>query len=120
MSDIFDLTNLLLLAVAVAIFLRLRSVLGRRTGDEQPRLDRYAARDAAAPARDSNVVPMPRAGTIPSGGQPTIQSVDDRVGALPAISTAKDTDPGRNSSRPFSITFILSVPSRENAHLLRT
>jgi predicted lipid-binding transport protein (Tim44 family) len=88
MSDIFDLTNLLLLAVAVAIFLRLRSVLGRRTGDEQPRLDRYAARDAAAPARDSNVVPMPRAETIPSGGKPSTRSVDDRVGALPEGSRA--------------------------------
>ena len=88
MSDIFDLTNLLLLAVAVAIFLRLRSVLGRRTGDEQPRLDRYAARDAAAPARDNNVVPMPRAEPIPSGGQPSSQSVDDRLGALPEGSRA--------------------------------
>ena len=88
MSDIFDLTNLLLLAVAVAIFLQLRSVLGRRTGDEQPRLDRYAPRDAAAPARDNNVVPMPRAETIPSGGQPPSRSVEDRLGALPEDSRA--------------------------------
>jgi predicted lipid-binding transport protein (Tim44 family) len=88
MSDIFDLTNLLLLAVAVAIFLRLRSVLGRRTGDEQPRLDRYAPRDAAAPARDGNVIPMPRAETVPSGGQPPSQNVDDRLGALPEDSRA--------------------------------
>ena len=88
MSDIFDLTNLLLLAVAVAIFLRLRSVLGRRTGDEQPRLDRYTARDAAAPARDSNVIPMPRAEPIPSGGQPSSRSVDERLGALPEGSRA--------------------------------
>jgi predicted lipid-binding transport protein (Tim44 family) len=84
MSDIFDLTNLLLLAVAVAIFLRLRSVLGRRTGDEQPRLDRYAPRDATAqPARENNVIPMPRAEPIPSGGQPPSQSVEDRLGTLP-------------------------------------
>jgi predicted lipid-binding transport protein (Tim44 family) len=88
MSDIFDLTNLLLLAVAVAIFLRLRSVLGRRTGDEQPRLDRYAPRDAASPARDNNVIPMPRAETIPSGGQPPSRSVEDRLGTLPDDSRA--------------------------------
>ena len=82
-SDIFDLTNILLLAVAVAIFLRLRSVLGRRTGDEQPRLDRYATRDAAAqPARDNNVVPMPRAETLPSAGQFPGRSVDERLGAV--------------------------------------
>ena len=88
MSDIFDLTNLLLLAVAVAIFLQLRSVLGRRTGDEQPRLDRYAPRDAASPARDNNVIPMPRAETIPSGGQPPSRSVEDRLGTLPDDSRA--------------------------------
>ncbi len=89
MSDIFDLTNILLLAVAVAIFFRLRSVLGRRTGDEQPRLDRYAAPDAAAkPARDSNVIPMPRAETPPPGGQSPGPSVDERVGTLPKDSRA--------------------------------
>ena len=89
MSDIFDLTNILLLAVAVAIFLQLRSVLGRRTGDEQPRLDRYATRDAAPqPSRDGNVVPMPRADPRPSGGQSSSQSVDERLGALPEGSRA--------------------------------
>ncbi len=89
MSEIFDLTNILLLAVAVAIFLRLRSVLGRRTGDEQPRLDRYAPRDAAPqPARDNNVVPIPRAEPMPSNGQSPGQSVDDRLGTLPEGSRA--------------------------------
>lgn len=88
MSDIFDLTNLLLLAVAVAIFLRLRSVLGRRTGDEQPpRLDPYAARDAAAP-RDSNVIPMPGARPAPPAGQPAGPNVDERVGPLAGNSRA--------------------------------
>ncbi len=87
MSDIFDLTNILLLAVAVAIFLRLRSVLGRRTGDDQPRLDRYASRDAAAqPARD-NVIPMPRAETVPSSLS-SGPSVEERVGTLSEDSRA--------------------------------
>ena len=91
MSDIFDLTNILLLAVAVAIFLQLRSVLGRRTGDEQPRLDRYATRDAAPqPSRDGNVVPMPRADPRPSGGQSPSQSVDERLGALPRVAVRLD------------------------------
>ena len=87
-SDIFDLTNILLLAVAVAIFLRLRSVLGRRTGDEQTRLDRYTPRDATAPARENNVIPMPRAETVPSGGQPAGPSIDERVGTLSEESRA--------------------------------
>ena len=36
MDGIFDLVNLLFLAVAIGVLLRLRSVLGRRTGHEQP------------------------------------------------------------------------------------
>ncbi|MFZ1107570.1 MAG: Tim44/TimA family putative adaptor protein [Rhodomicrobium sp.] len=87
MSDIFDLTNLLLMAVAVAIFLRLRSVLGRRTEDDRARLDTYAAREAAA-ARDNNVVPMPRADTAPPAAPASAESVDRRLGALPEDSRA--------------------------------
>jgi predicted lipid-binding transport protein (Tim44 family) len=87
MSEIFDLTNLLLMAVAVAIFLRLRSVLGRRTEDDRARLDSYAAREAAA-ARDNNVVKMPHA-DLPRPVAPAPgESVDDRVGALPEDSRA--------------------------------
>ncbi len=88
MSEIFDPTNLLLMAVAVAIFLRLRSVLGRRTDDDRARLDTYAARDAAAAAPDSNVVPMPRADAPPTAAKPSSQNVDDRLGPLPADSRA--------------------------------
>ena len=36
MNQAFDPLNLLILAVAVVIFLRLRSVLGKRTGSERP------------------------------------------------------------------------------------
>ncbi|MBT3069464.1 Tim44/TimA family putative adaptor protein [Rhodomicrobium sp. Az07] len=85
-SDIFDLTNILLLAVAVAIFLRLRSVLGRRTGDEETRLDNYA-RDAA-PARD-NVVPLPRAEARPDGASQGGPSVDERLGNLSEDNAAR-------------------------------
>src|SRR5271157_1696471 len=60
-NDIFNLTNILLLAVAIIIFFRLRSVLGRKTGNERPRFDPYAAPDAAPPReRESNVVTLPR------------------------------------------------------------
>jgi predicted lipid-binding transport protein (Tim44 family) len=88
MSEIFDLTNLLLMAVAVAIFLRLRSVLGRRTEDDRARLDSsYAAREAAA-ARDNNVVPMPRPDAARPAVPPAGQSVDERLGGLPEDSRA--------------------------------
>jgi predicted lipid-binding transport protein (Tim44 family) len=86
-SDIFDLTNLLLLAVAVIIFLRLRSVLGRRTGNERPRLDPYAAPDGGAP-RDNNVVTLPRTEVRPPAPRQTGPSIDERLASLPAESNA--------------------------------
>ncbi|MET0707527.1 MAG: Tim44/TimA family putative adaptor protein [Tardiphaga sp.] len=51
-----DIYTIIFLALAVFIFLRLRNVLGQRTGEERPPFDR-ATRDAL-PA-DGNVVKMP-------------------------------------------------------------
>jgi predicted lipid-binding transport protein (Tim44 family) len=53
-----DIYTIIFLALAVFIFLRLRNVLGQRTGSEQPPYDR-AARDVLQGAQDNNVVPMP-------------------------------------------------------------
>ena len=57
----FDIYTIIFLALAVFIFMRLRSVLGQRTGRERPPYDPYSARDTA---RDSvrpadNVVALP-------------------------------------------------------------
>jgi predicted lipid-binding transport protein (Tim44 family) len=60
MNGTFDIVTLLFLVIAVVIFIRLRSVLGRRTGNERPRYDPYSPPDAkSAPARD-NIVTLPR------------------------------------------------------------
>ena len=56
-----DIYTIIFLALAVFIFLRLRNVLGQRTGNERPPYDR-AARNVVPGAPDSNVVPMP--GTV--------------------------------------------------------
>src|ERR1700704_4119753 len=53
-----DIYTIIFLALAVFIFLRLRNVLGQRTGAERPPYDR-AARDIVHGAQDNNVVPMP-------------------------------------------------------------
>ncbi|CAN5551412.1 Tim44/TimA family putative adaptor protein [soil metagenome] len=53
-----DIYTIIFLALAVFIFLRLRNVLGQRSGAERPPFDR-AARDVMQGAPDSNVVPMP-------------------------------------------------------------
>ncbi|MCB1461933.1 MAG: Tim44 domain-containing protein [Nitratireductor sp.] len=61
-----DLTTLVTLAIAVFIFLRLRSVLGKRTGHQRPPFD---PRDARPPIsgdrarRDTDkVIPLPKGG----------------------------------------------------------
>ncbi|MGY3032386.1 putative lipid-binding transport protein (Tim44 family) [Bradyrhizobium sp. USDA 4354] len=54
-----DIYTIIFLALAVFIFLRLRSVLGQRTGNERPPFDRTAARNALGGAQDNNVVTMP-------------------------------------------------------------
>ena len=60
-----NLMTLVFLVAAVLIFLKLRSVLGRRTGDEPARFERYRSDRAAAEAQaaakaDSKVVTLPR------------------------------------------------------------
>ena len=56
-----DIYTIIFLALAVFIFLRLRNVLGQRTGNERPPYDR-AARNIVQGAQDNNVVPIP--GTV--------------------------------------------------------
>ena len=55
-----DIYTIIFLALAVFIFLRLRSVLGQRTGSERPPYDR-AAPSVAQRTQENNVVPMPGA-----------------------------------------------------------
>lgn len=82
MSDFFDIYNLMILALAVAIFLRLRSVLGRRTGNERPPYDPYTARSRPAERSPDNVVALPRQPTAerPSGSVPA--DAEERVAAV--------------------------------------
>ncbi len=64
MSETFDIYTLLFLILAVVIFLRLRNVLGRRTGSERQPFDPYAGSDAksngASAAGQDKVVPLQR------------------------------------------------------------
>jgi predicted lipid-binding transport protein (Tim44 family) len=57
MTDVFDIYTIIFLALAVFIFLRLRSVLGQRTGRERPPYDPFTAREPVRPAE--NVVALP-------------------------------------------------------------
>ena len=69
---LFDIYTIIFLALAVFIFLRLRNVLGQRTGRERPPYDPYSARDAmrTAPTEKINekIVALP--GRAPDASQP--------------------------------------------------
>jgi len=67
MQDSFDITTLIFIILAIFVIWRLRSVLGQKTGSEQPPFDPMARRDAPlrpgnpAPEPDHNVVRLPGA-----------------------------------------------------------
>ncbi|MHC5655665.1 Tim44/TimA family putative adaptor protein [Stappia sp.] len=74
MGHMFDVTTLIFLILAVVILLRLRSVLGKRTGSERPPFDPYSAQDRDAkggpgPVED-NVISLPGQAdaSVPSQG----------------------------------------------------
>src|SRR5271154_6221614 len=59
MPILFDIYTIIFLALAVFIFLRLRSVLGQRPGRERPPYDPYSARDAVRSPATDKVVTLP-------------------------------------------------------------
>ena len=58
MSQIFDPLNLILVAIALIVLWRLRSVLGQRTGLERPPIDTSITHKEAA---NGNVLEFPQA-----------------------------------------------------------
>lgn len=79
MSEAFDIYTLLFLVLAVVIFIRLRNVLGRRTGNERPPYDPYSTPDQkrpGAPKTTEPVVALPRGRSAPIG-ETTVPSVED-------------------------------------------
>lgn len=64
MNEIFNVYNLIFLALAVFIIFRLRSVLGKRTGNERPPFDPYSKTERqqkpqTGQDQGDNVIPMP-------------------------------------------------------------
>ena len=77
MPDVFDIYTIIFLALAVFIFLRLRSVLGQRTGRERPP---YPSQDGLRRSSLDTVVPMPQrpADTAPRPVEPAPVAPADR------------------------------------------
>ncbi len=87
-----DFFTLISIIVAVVVVWKLRSVLGRRTGDEEARIERYRAQRRQEGARTSpsdNVVTLPRrdrdhAG--PDAGQDVAAAdAEERIKAFPGV-----------------------------------
>ena len=82
MSEVFDIYTLLFLVLAVVIFIRLRGVLGRRTGNERPPYDPYTRPDAKqAGSPEGTVVALPRGrtGKPAADAGPTQEDIDERL-----------------------------------------
>ena len=78
--EFFDFGTIFFLVAAVVIFYQLRSVLGRRTGNERPPFDPYTAgrnREKDAAAGQENVVALPR--------KKTAADVADNYAAIDAL-----------------------------------
>jgi predicted lipid-binding transport protein (Tim44 family) len=73
MRAVFDIYTIIFLALAVFIFLRLRSVLGQRTGRERPPYDPYSARDVRTSPNDK-VVALP--GRAPDTAQKSAEPAE--------------------------------------------
>jgi len=110
MQDSFDITTLIFIVLAVFVIWRLRSVLGQKTGSEQPPFDPLSRRDAPlrpgnAPAEpDHNVVRLPGAAEarptaevapserwkgIAEPGTPTAAALDGIVRLEPAFNPSE-------------------------------
>src|SRR5689334_13684772 len=83
MNSFMDITTIIFLAVAVVIFLRLRNVLGRRTGNERPPFDPYSRRETPAGQTGDKVVGLPRRPTLREVTGPdqatTAAATEDRI-----------------------------------------
>jgi predicted lipid-binding transport protein (Tim44 family) len=101
MQDVFDFWWIIYATIAVVIFVKLRSVLGQRTGRERPPYDPYSARDTVRPAANDrpstndNVVALPgrAAEPVPKPVDPAAPAADRWSGiAEPGSAVATGLD----------------------------
>jgi predicted lipid-binding transport protein (Tim44 family) len=137
MNNVFDLTTIFFLVLAVVIFLKLRSVLGRRTGQERPPYDPYSPREAA---NDDKVVTLPgvrksgsRAATaaaeapelpeswgdLAPAGSPLAEGLSAIAAADPAFDPEKFLD-GARMAYEMIVTAFAEGNSRQLRSLLNT
>lgn len=112
MSEAFDIYTLLFLVLAVVIFIRLRNVLGRRTGNERPPYDPYSTSGAKRAEASEPVVALPRGRAGRSSVEASGPSMEDIVARL-GRHAAKDSPLGK------SLTALMRAdPSFDPNHFL--
>ncbi len=81
MNSFMDITTVIFLAIAVVVFLRLRNVLGKRTGTERPPFDPYARREPPAGKDSDKVIDLParRAPSPEAAAANATANVDERI-----------------------------------------
>ena len=107
MHDSFDVTTIVFAVLAIFVLFKLRSVLGTRTGNEQPPTDPFTRTrlDTAKPAdpvvpEGSNVIRMPGVGADPAPAPVT--TAPDRwasvaeTGAWDGLDAIAGADPAFN------------------------
>ena len=96
-----NIITLFFLIVAALIFLNLRSVLGRRTGNEKPPVDPFTPpkteQKPGYPADDGKVITLPKRSPMPSEADDRYQAVDAFAAPGTPLNTSlraiQDADP---------------------------
>jgi predicted lipid-binding transport protein (Tim44 family) len=104
MQDVFDIYTIIFLALAVFIFLRLRSVLGQRTGRERPPYDPYSTPDPVRNSPGDKVIPLPPRTSEPAKPIEAGEPPDRYAGiAKPASPVAKGLDAILAADKSFDV-----------------
>lgn len=89
MDGSIDTFTIVLLAVAVIIVLKLRSVLGRKTGEERPPFEPYRRAGPAPGAKKEAAPPMSRRAEDQSGtAAATLATAEERIGEVVSADSA--------------------------------
>jgi predicted lipid-binding transport protein (Tim44 family) len=104
MQDVFDIYTIIFLALAVFIFLRLRSVLGQRTGRERPPYDPYSTPDPVRNSPGDKVIPLPQRTSEAAKPAETGDPPDRYAGiAKPGSAVTKGLDAILEADRGFDV-----------------
>jgi predicted lipid-binding transport protein (Tim44 family) len=87
MGDSDSIFTIIFLALAIVIFLRLRSVLGRRTGSERPPFDPYSRTEQRRPGNDKVISLPPRQDR---GTEATAYRAENQIDVETRIKTVTD------------------------------